>query len=78
MFLTELASLKNPAPPARETVARPAPRSAQDGRLSLRSALFRSEKTNERNTDAASANPTNYLLSGRRHATGVEFDAAGR
>ena len=51
---------------------------AQDGRLSLRSALFRSEKTNERNTDAASANPTNYLLSGRRHATGVEFDAAGR
>lgn len=47
-----------------------------DGNLSLRTALFRTEKTNERNTDLS--NPTVYLLSGRRHTQGVEFEAAGR
>jgi len=47
-----------------------------EGNLSLRTALFRSEKTNERNTDPAS--PDIYLLSGRRHTDGVEFEGAGR
>jgi catecholate siderophore receptor len=47
-----------------------------DGDLSLRSALYRTEKTNERNTDVA--NPTVYLLSGKRRTNGIEFEAAGR
>ncbi|TSE20393.1 putative TonB-dependent receptor BfrD [Tepidimonas alkaliphilus] len=40
-------------------------------------ALFRSEKYNERNTDPDSA-AQQLLLSGKRHATGVEINAAGR
>ncbi len=47
-----------------------------DGNLSLRSAVFRTEKTNERNTDAL--NPNTLLLSGRRHTDGIELEAAGR
>lgn len=48
-----------------------------DGNLSLRAALFRSEKTNERNTDLAVTVEQN-LLSGKRHTNGVEVEAAGR
>ncbi len=40
-------------------------------------ALFYSEKYNERNTDTDSAG-TQYLLSGKRHATGMELNFAGR
>ncbi len=40
-------------------------------------ALFHSEKYNERNTDVDSAT-NQYLLSGKRHATGMEFNFAGR
>lgn len=40
-------------------------------------ALFHSEKYNERNTDPDSA-ATQQLLSGKRHATGVELNLAGR
>ena len=40
-------------------------------------ALFRSEKYNERNTDIDTA-ANQYLLSGKRHATGMEFNFAGR
>jgi catecholate siderophore receptor len=47
-----------------------------DGDLSLRSALFRTEKHNERNTDLALPNLS--LLSGKRHTDGIEFEAAGR
>lgn len=47
-----------------------------DGDLSLRTAIFRSEKTNERNTDLAS--PNIFLMSGKRHTDGIEFEAAGR
>ncbi len=46
-------------------------------RGSLGVALFRSEKYNERNTDSDSA-ATQMLLSGKRHATGMEFNFAGR
>ncbi len=49
-----------------------------NGDLSMRTALFRTIKYNERNTDAASASPTNYLLNGQRHTDGIEFEAAGR
>ena len=50
---------------------------ALDGRLSTRVAVFRSTKNNERNRDPDSA-ATQALLSGKRHAAGVEFDLAGR
>lgn len=46
-------------------------------RLSVAAALFRSEKYNERNNDPDSA-ATQELLSGKRHATGVELNLAGR
>ena len=49
-----------------------------DGNLSLRFALFHSIKTNERNRDSETVNATNYVLSGERHAAGLEFDIAGR
>jgi catecholate siderophore receptor len=48
-----------------------------DGNLSVRTALFRSEKTNERNTDLSVVVDQN-LLSGKRHTDGVELEAAGR
>jgi catecholate siderophore receptor len=51
---------------------------AFDGRLSTRVALFHTTKYNERNRDEESVNPTNYVLSGERHAAGVELDIAGR
>jgi catecholate siderophore receptor len=47
-----------------------------NGDLSLRTALFRTEKTNERNTDPALSDI--YILSGRRHTDGIEVEAAGR
>ncbi|MFV0680573.1 TonB-dependent receptor [Ottowia sp.] len=48
-----------------------------DKRLSTGVAVFYSEKYNERNTDPDSA-ATQFLLSGKRHAAGMEFNAAGR
>ncbi len=48
-----------------------------DGKLSTRVAVFRTEKYNERTTDADFAG-TAFLLSGKRHSTGVEFDVVGR
>jgi catecholate siderophore receptor len=47
-----------------------------EGNLSLQAVLFRSEKTNERNTDPLIADV--YLLSGKRHTDGIELEAAGR
>ncbi len=47
------------------------------GRLSLNTSLFRTEKYNERNTDPDTA-ATQELLSGKRHATGLDLDIAGR
>jgi catecholate siderophore receptor len=50
-----------------------------EGRLSARGALFHSTKTNERNLDSPSGQPIeDYLLSGRRHASGVDIDRPGR
>ncbi len=48
-----------------------------DGDLSLRTALTRTDKYNERNTDIDTAN-NSYLLSGRRHTDALEFEVAGR
>ena len=47
------------------------------GDLSLRTALARTEKFNERNTDL-DTNGTSYLLSGKRHTNALEFEVAGR
>ncbi len=41
-----------------------------------RRSLYRSEKTNERNTDPLITDV--FLLSGRRHTDGIELEAAGR
>ena len=46
-------------------------------KASLGIALFRSEKYNERNTDPDVA-ATQMLLSGKRHASGMELNLAGR
>jgi catecholate siderophore receptor len=48
-----------------------------DGRLSTRVAAFYSIKTNERNRDPDSA-AVAALLSGKRHAAGLELELAGR
>lgn len=48
------------------------------GNATLRLALFHATKLNERNRDEESVSPTNYVLSGRRHAAGLEVDLAGR
>lgn len=47
------------------------------GNLSTRAAIFRTEKYNERTTDADFAGAA-YLLNGKRHAAGVELDMVGR
>lgn len=47
-----------------------------NGDYSLRAALFRTEKTNERNTDPLVNNV--YLLSGKRHTEGLELELSGR
>lgn len=48
-----------------------------DNRASVGVAAFYSEKYNERNTDPDTA-ATQELLSGKRHAAGLEFNLAGR
>jgi catecholate siderophore receptor len=47
------------------------------GDLSLRTALARTEKYNERNTDI-DTNSNSFLLSGKRHTDALEFEIAGR
>jgi catecholate siderophore receptor len=50
-----------------------------DGRLSTRASVFHSTKYNERNRDSPEGQPiADFLLSGQRHAAGVELDLAGR
>jgi catecholate siderophore receptor len=49
-----------------------------DGRFTTRLALFHTTKYNERNRDDTSVTATNYVLSGKRHAAGIELDLAGR
>ncbi|NHQ86308.1 TonB-dependent siderophore receptor [Iodobacter sp. HSC-16F04] len=49
-----------------------------DGDLSLRTAIFRTEKTNERQTDIEVGVNKPNVLSGRRHTDGIELEGAGR
>jgi len=51
---------------------------SEDGRFTTRFAVFKSTKFRERNTDATTVTADSYLLSGKRHATGLEIDASGR
>lgn len=46
------------------------------GDLSLRTAIFRTEKTNERNTNPMLLD--SVVLGGRRHTQGLEFEAIGK
>lgn len=48
------------------------------GRFTTRFALFHATKYNERNRDEESVDATNYILSGQRHAAGLDLDFAGR
>ncbi|MFC5499614.1 TonB-dependent receptor [Caenimonas terrae] len=48
-----------------------------DGDLSLRTALARTDKYNERNTDVNQASGE-FLLSGQRHTDALEFEVTGR
>lgn len=47
-----------------------------DGIMSVRTALFPAEKTNERNTDVAT--PDIAVLTGKRHTNGFEVESVGR
>ena len=49
-----------------------------DGRFTTRFAIFHATKYNERNRDEESVDPSNYILSGQRHAAGIDLDFAGR
>lgn len=49
-----------------------------DGRFTTRFALFHATKYNERNDDVDTVDETNYILSGQRHAAGIDLDFAGR
>ena len=50
-----------------------------DGRLSAAVAAFRTAKYNERNRDSPNGTPIeDYLLSGKRHANGLDINLAGR
>lgn len=68
----------NTEPEASRNIELGAKLDSESGNLSTRFALFRAEKYNERNRDEESVTPTNYALSGKRHAVGLEFDVAGR
>lgn len=68
----------NTDPEASRNVELGAKLDSESGNLSTRLALFHSTKYNERNRDETSVTPTNYALSGKRHAWGLEIDIAGR
>jgi catecholate siderophore receptor len=71
------AQSANTPPEQSENIELGAKIDSEDKRYSMRWALFRATKTNERNTDPDTA-ATRLLLSGRRHTAGVEFDLVGR
>lgn len=66
----------NTPPEASENFEIGARLDSADKRFTTRLALFRSTKTNERNTDPDSA-AARLLLSGKRHSAGFEIDFSG-
>jgi catecholate siderophore receptor len=51
---------------------------SDSGNFTTRVALFHATKYNERNRDSESVDACNYVLSGKRHAAGIELDLSGR
>ena len=68
----------NTPPEASHNIELGAKLDSESGDHTIGIALFHATKYNERNRDEESVTPTNYLLSGARHAAGIEIDAAGR
>ncbi len=68
----------NTAPESSRNIELGAKLDSARGDLSTRFAVFHATKYNERNRDAESVNACNYVLSGERHAAGVEMDIIGR
>ena len=66
----------NTAPEQSRNIEFGAKLDSADKRFTTRLAIFQSTKFNERNTDPDSA-ATAFLLSGKRHASGVEIDVTG-
>ena len=71
------AQSANTPPEQSENIELGAKIDSEDKHYSMRWALFRASKTNERNTDPDTA-ASRLLLSGRRHTAGIEFDLVGR
>lgn len=67
----------NTAPEQSRNIELGARLESADKRLSTRFAVFQSTKLNERNTDPDSA-ATAFLLSGKRHSSGLEVDMTGK
>ncbi|HVK31164.1 MAG TPA: TonB-dependent siderophore receptor [Burkholderiaceae bacterium] len=72
------AGTANTAPEKSRNVELGAKIDSASGRFTTRFALFHSTKYNERNRDAESVDACNYVLSGKRHAAGLELDLTGR
>ena len=69
----------NTAPEASRNIELGAKLDLLSGRLSTRFAIFETTKYNERNRDSPAGTPLDdYLLSGKRHAAGIDIDIAGR
>jgi len=68
----------NTPPEASRNIELGAKLDTESGDTTFGVALFHATKYNERNRDEDSVTPTTYLLSGARHAAGIEFDVAGR
>ncbi|MFZ2739075.1 MAG: TonB-dependent siderophore receptor [Burkholderiaceae bacterium] len=72
-------STANTAPESAQNLELGAKWELLDGDLSLRTALARTDKFNERNTDTTTVpGGAAYLLSGQRHTDALEFEVAGR
>jgi catecholate siderophore receptor len=64
-------------PESSENIELGAKLDSEDGRVTTRVAIFRATKLNERNTDPDTA-ATRLLLSGKRHAAGLDMDVTGQ
>ena len=71
------AQSANTPPESSENIELGAKLDSSDKRFTTRLALFRSTKSNERNTDPDTA-ADRLLLSGKRHTAGFELDVTGR
>ncbi len=79
LFLKDPSSANTP-PESSRNIEVGAKLELYNGDLSLRTALARTDKFNERNPDFKEIRPENgaFLLSGQRHTNSLEFEVAGR